>query len=160
VSEQTERLTIGEVARRSGVNASTVRYYESVGVLPEPQRASGGRRYTAGVLRQLAIIDVAQRAGFSLQEIRGLLASGDDEPASQRLRALADDKLPRVEALIERAQAAQRWLALASACRCDTLDVCALFDSGALGLRGDEGWPAGRGALTAIRGSSTAGSLK
>ena len=127
MSEQTEQLTIGEVERRSGVKATTLRYYETLGVLPAPARMSGQRRYTVDVLRRLAIVDVAQRAGCSLDEIADLLAAAD-EPASDRLRALAARKLPEIERLIERAQAVGRWLEVASACECRTLDVCALFD--------------------------------
>ena len=47
-----EELTISEVARRSGVPATTIRYYESIRVLPEPQRANGRRRYDAGELQR------------------------------------------------------------------------------------------------------------
>jgi MerR family redox-sensitive transcriptional activator SoxR len=144
MSEQTERLTIGEVARRAGVKATTLRYYESLGVLPEPERVSGQRRYTVDVLRRLEIIDVAQRAGCSLEEIRDLLGAAG-EPVSQRLRALAERKLPESEALIERARAVHRWLEAASACDCETFDVCALFDDRALGPRDRERRPAGRG---------------
>lgn len=151
MSEQSEQLSIGEVARRAGVKATTVRYYESLGVLPEPERVSGQRRYSADVLRRLAIIDVAQRAGCSLEEI-GELLSAADEPASQRLRALAEHKLPQIEALIERARAVHRWLEVASACDCETLDVCGLFDDHALGLRDHERSPVGRG-LTVIHAS-------
>jgi MerR family redox-sensitive transcriptional activator SoxR len=151
MSGQFEPLTIGEIARRAGVQATTVRYYESLGVLPEPERVSGQRRYTVDVLRRLAIIDVAQRAGCSLEEI-GELFTAADKPASRRLRALADHKLPQIEALIERAQAVHRWLEVASACDCDTLDVCGLFDGGALGLRDQERWPVGR-ALNVIHAS-------
>jgi MerR family redox-sensitive transcriptional activator SoxR len=149
MSEQAEQLTIGEVARRAGVKATTVRYYESLGVLPEPDRVSGQRRYTVDVLRRLAIIDVAQRAGCSLEEIRDLF-DAVDEPASQRLRALAEHKLPQLEALIQRARAVHRWLEVASACECDTLDVCGLFDDHALGLRDHERRPVGQSALTVI----------
>jgi MerR family transcriptional regulator, redox-sensitive transcriptional activator SoxR len=144
-----ERLTIGEVARRAGVKATTVRYYESLGVLPEPERVSGQRRYTADVLRRLAIVDVAQRAGFSLDEIAELFAAAD-APASEQLRAVAERKLPEIEALIARAQAVHRWLEVASACECRTLDVCALFDDSALGLREQQRWPVGRAALKVI----------
>ena len=144
-----ERLTIGEVSRRSGVKATTVRYYESLGVLPEPERVSGQRRYTVGVLRRLAIVDVAQRAGFSLEEIAELFAAAD-APAGEQLRTLAERKLPEIEALITRAQAVHRWLEVASACQCETLDVCALFDESALGLRDHQRWPVGRAALTVI----------
>jgi MerR family redox-sensitive transcriptional activator SoxR len=152
MSEQAEQLTIGEVARRAGIKATTVRYYESLGVLPEPDRVSGQRRYTIDVLRRLAIIDVAQRAGCSLDEIRELF-DAVDEPASRRLRALAERKLPQIEALIQRAQAVHRWLDVASACECDTLDACALFDDRALGLRDHERWPVGHSALTVIHTS-------
>jgi MerR family redox-sensitive transcriptional activator SoxR len=127
MSEQTQRLTIGEVARQAGVKASTLRYYESIGLLPAPDRVRGQRRYDGDVLQRLAVIDVAQRAGCSLEEIRELLDAAD-EPASQRIRALAARKLPEVEALIRRAEAMRRWLEAASACECETFDGCALFD--------------------------------
>ncbi|HEY7622629.1 MAG TPA: MerR family transcriptional regulator [Solirubrobacteraceae bacterium] len=143
-------LTIGEVARRSGVKASTLRYYESLGVLPEPERVAGQRRYTAEVLRRLAVVDVVQRAGFSLEEIRDLVSAAD-EPASRRVRALADHKLPQIEALIDRAQAVHRWLQAASACECETFDACSLFDDRA--LRDDERLPVGRSALLRTGGS-------
>ena len=64
-----EELTISEVARRSGVRATTIRYYESINVLPEPRRANGRRRYEPAILDRLAFIHVAQRLGFSLNEI-------------------------------------------------------------------------------------------
>ena len=152
MTEMQQRLSIGEVASQAGVKASTVRYYESVRVLPEPERVSGQRRYTVDVLRWLAIIDVAQRAGCSLEEIREFLSAAD-EPASERLRALAAHKLPEIDRLIERAQAVHRWLEVASACDCETLDVCGLFDDRALGLRDQERWPVGRTALTVIQAS-------
>ena len=61
-----ENLTISEVTRRTGVPASTLRYYESVGLLPAPARVSGHRRYGAEVLNQLAVIRLAQEAGFTM----------------------------------------------------------------------------------------------
>jgi MerR family redox-sensitive transcriptional activator SoxR len=94
-------MRIGEVARRAGVRVSRIRYYEEVGVLPEAERVSGQRRYDDRVLRRLAVIDVAQRAGLSLDEIRALLEHGDD-PMSARLRELAGRRLPEVDALIDR----------------------------------------------------------
>lgn len=53
-------LTIGQVADRAGVNASHIRFYERVGVLPQPERVSGQRRYREEVLHRLSIINVAQ----------------------------------------------------------------------------------------------------
>jgi MerR family transcriptional regulator, redox-sensitive transcriptional activator SoxR len=125
-------MTIGQVAARAGVRASRIRYYEDVGVLPEPERHAGHRRYTEDVLRRLSIVDVAQRAGLSLDEIRGLTQPGNGHRAGEDLRALADRKLPDVEALIERAQAMRRWLEIARSCDCATVDVCGLFVDPAL----------------------------
>ena len=122
-------LTIGQVARQAGLKTSAIRYYESVGLLPEPERESGQRRYGADTLRRLQVIDVAKRAGFSLDEARVLLATGrGGPPAHARMRELAERKLPEVDELIARAQAVRAWLVTASGCDCDTLDVCALFD--------------------------------
>jgi MerR family redox-sensitive transcriptional activator SoxR len=122
-------LTIGEVARRAGLNTSAIRYYEARGVLPEPVRESGRRRYTEETVRQLHVIEVAKRAGFTLDEARVLLATGDDgTPAFEPIRDLARRKLPDVEALIARAEAMRDWLQTATGCDCESLDVCALFD--------------------------------
>jgi MerR family redox-sensitive transcriptional activator SoxR len=123
-------LTIGEVAREVGLNTSAIRYYEALGVLPEPARVGGQRRYSAETVRRLQVIDVAKRAGFSLDEARVLLAADDgDGSAHEQLRELAQRKLPEVDALIERAQAMRNWLSVATGCGCETLDVCALFEA-------------------------------
>jgi MerR family redox-sensitive transcriptional activator SoxR len=121
------QMRIGEVARHAGVRVSLIRYYEEVGLLPEPERVSGQRRYDATVLRRLAVIDVAQRAGLSLEEIRDLLDHGND-PVNARLRELAARRLPEIDALIDRAQRVRAWLQQATSCGCDRIDDCALFD--------------------------------
>jgi MerR family transcriptional regulator, redox-sensitive transcriptional activator SoxR len=121
-------LTIGEVAQRAGLNVSAIRYYEAQGLLPEAPRVSGQRRYGEDTLARLGVIDVAKRAGFSLDEVRTLLTASDaGEPAHEQLRELARRKLPEVEELIARADAVRRWLTTATGCGCETLDVCALF---------------------------------
>jgi len=120
-----ESMSIGEVATRAGVRKSHIRYYEEIGVLPEPSRISGQRRYDESVLHRLSIVDVAQRAGLTLDEIREL--TGSIEPVAGRIHELADEKLPQVEALIARAQAVKRWLEVARGCDCSTVDVCGLF---------------------------------
>jgi MerR family transcriptional regulator, redox-sensitive transcriptional activator SoxR len=126
-------LTIGEVAARAGRNTSHIRYYERVGVLPQPERIAGRRRYGEDVLHRLAIIDVAQRAGFTLEEIRDLTGpSNQGVTAGQRIRELAERKLPDIETLIARAQAMKEWLELATTCDCETVDVCSLFTDPAL----------------------------
>jgi MerR family redox-sensitive transcriptional activator SoxR len=122
------RLTIGQVAERAGVNASRIRFYERVGVLPEPERIGGQRRYREEVLHRLSIIDVAQRAGLALEEIAPLTGPGNrSDDAGRHIRRLAGDKLPQVDALIARAQAVRHWLEVAQSCDCASVDVCGLF---------------------------------
>jgi DNA-binding transcriptional MerR regulator len=123
-----ETLSIGEVAERAGVNVSAIRFYERRGLLPEPERVNGQRRYTASAVKRLEIIASAKRGGFSLGEIKTLLASVDaGVPAHEQLRALASRRLPEVDAMIDHAQTMRGWLTVASSCRCETLDSCALF---------------------------------
>lgn len=122
-------LTIGDVAQASGKAASSLRYYERIGLLSAPARIGGRRRYPPEVLRTLAIIGTAQRAGLTLEEIRLLLASSPGDPAATRhLRQVAERKLPEVRALIERAEIVRRWLDAAAGCTCPSLDDCPLFD--------------------------------
>jgi DNA-binding transcriptional MerR regulator len=127
VSEGIGGLAIGEVAERAGMSASRIRYYEARGLLAQPERAAGKRRYTEDVFRRLAIIDAAQRVGFTLEEIRDLLGSRE-EPAHERLRQLALLKLPELDDLIARATSVRRVLKICSRCSCESIDVCRMFD--------------------------------
>ena len=121
-------LTIGQLAARAGVRTSHIRFYEKVGVLPEPERVSGQRRYRPEMAHRLSIIDVAQRAGLSLEEIAPLTGPANrSADASRHIRSLADEKLPNIDALIARAQAVKAWLQVAQACDCASVDVCGLF---------------------------------
>lgn len=129
MSSAAKSLTIGEVARATGRAASSIRYYERIGLIPAPARAGGRRQYPATVLRTLAVVDTAQRAGLTLEEIRLLLAaSPDDAAAIERLRQVAMRKLPELRALIERAELVRDWLEAAAECACPSLDDCPLFD--------------------------------
>jgi MerR family transcriptional regulator, redox-sensitive transcriptional activator SoxR len=124
-----ELFTIGEVVQRTGKAASTIRYYEEIALVSPPERISGRRRYPSEIVRELAIIDTAQRAGLSLQEIRLLLeASPDDRRSTERLREVAERKLPELNEAIARAQVVREWLEDAARCHCPTLDDCPLFD--------------------------------
>jgi MerR family transcriptional regulator, redox-sensitive transcriptional activator SoxR len=124
-----ESLSIGEVARLSGKAPSSIRYYEEIGLLEAPERISGRRRYPRTVERTLAVIETAQRAGLSLDEIRLLLeATRSDDAATERLRQVAEQKLPALREAIERAEIVHRWLEDAARCHCPTLDDCPLFD--------------------------------
>lgn len=122
-------LAVGEVARRSGKAPSAIRYYESIGLLDEPVRVSGRRRYPPEVVHSLAVIDTAQRAGLALDEIRLLLrASADDADGVEQLRQVAERRLPVLLEAIARAQLVREWLEQAAKCRCPTLETCPLFE--------------------------------
>jgi MerR family transcriptional regulator, redox-sensitive transcriptional activator SoxR len=125
-------MSIGEVAQRAGVRPSALRYYESIGVLPTPERENGRRRYDGEVLREvldrLAVVRVAQQAGFTISEIRMLLDGfSEDTPPSERWRVLAREKLPEVEALVERALGMKNLLERGLRCECLRLEDCALI---------------------------------
>lgn len=115
-------LSISEVAARTGLRPSALRYYEEAGLVTPAARVSGRRHYDDGVLDRLRVIACAQEAGFTIAEI-GELLSGEDEPPA-RWRALAERKLLEVDALIHKAQAARRLLAASLRCNCVTLDQC------------------------------------
>jgi len=121
-------LTIGELARLSGRRASAIRYYESRGVLPAPERISGKRRYARDAIQRLAVIETGQRAGLSLDEIKGLLDASPGDPRSvERLRAIAERRLPELDALKAHIELVTRWLEQAGACECPSLSECGLF---------------------------------
>jgi MerR family redox-sensitive transcriptional activator SoxR len=119
-------LTIGEVARRGGVRTSAIRYYEEAGLLEEPERVGGKRRYDEEALRRLALIRDAKRAGFTLGEIRTLLhgfPAGTE--AAQRWQALASEKLVEVDETIAQLRETRELLEEALRCECASLDECA-----------------------------------
>ena len=86
---------------------------------------------TRTFLHRLSVLDVAKQAGFSLEEIRLLFEASDGGvPAHTQLKALAQRKLPELDALIARATEVKGWLVATGDCTCDTLDACSLFDKG------------------------------
>ena len=120
-----EELTITEVARRAGVRATTIRYYESINVLPQPRRANGRRRYDPAILDRLAFIHVAQRLGFTLTEIVLLFEQRDMAvPLSECWQAMARAKLTDVERLIRHAREVRQTLISGLRCGCPNLHEC------------------------------------
>ncbi|MDX1648551.1 MAG: MerR family transcriptional regulator [Myxococcota bacterium] len=118
-------LRIGQVAARSGIAASAIRYYEREGLLPPPARRGGQRVYPESVLDRLALIDLAKRAGFTVAEMRRLLAGfARRTPPGERWRTLTRSKLAELDARIEEAQRMKRVLATVMRCRCPTLEDC------------------------------------
>jgi len=96
-------LKIGEIAERGGVNLQTIRYYEREKLLPEPPRlASGYRVYSDQTVRRVRFIKRAQEIGFTLAEIRELLAIRiNADRASSDIRTLAQAKIANIEGKIQ-----------------------------------------------------------
>jgi MerR family copper efflux transcriptional regulator len=113
MTTQTAALTIGTVARRVGVNIDTIRYYEREGLLPEPQRrASGYRSYGEGTVAQLRFIRRAKALGFTLEEIRELLAlSHDRQRGVKAVKQRAKARLAAIEQRIAELQRVRDGLA-------------------------------------------------
>ncbi|MET0225862.1 MAG: heavy metal-responsive transcriptional regulator [Dokdonella sp.] len=112
-------FTIGEIARRAGVGIDTVRYYERSELLPKPaRRASGYREYAIADVRRLRFIRRAKEIGFSLDEIRELLAlSSDRELGVRGIKARAQARLEETESRIRELQRVRAGLkALIAAC--------------------------------------------
>jgi MerR family redox-sensitive transcriptional activator SoxR len=120
-----EELTISEVARQAGIRPSAIRYYESINVLPLPNRVSGRRRYDAAILDRLAFIQVAQKLGFTLTEIQLLFHQQARETSlSENWQALARQKLAEVETVIEHARNVKKLLVRGLGCDCSDLSHC------------------------------------
>lgn len=131
-------LSIGEVARRTGVRTSALRYYEAAGLLPAPGRAGGRRWYDATAIRRIDVLRFAQQAGFTLQEIKVLFHGfSTDTPLSARWQALARRKLTELELLAARVRQMRRALQLALKCGCIRVEDCSLSPASILPPRRD-----------------------
>lgn len=120
-----EELTIGEVARRAGIRASAIRYYESVHLLPAPRRVYGQRRYSADILRRLSVIQLAQQVGFTVAEIRLLFESMENNTTTpSQWQTLAQQKLAEVDMLIHKAVNMRNMLLERLPCDCLNFDEC------------------------------------
>ena len=121
-------LTIGEVARRSGVAASALRFYEERGLIASERAGSGHRRYVRPVLRRIAFIVFAQRIGLTLDEIGAELAKLPPERAPSRRdwSRLASAWTSRIDQRIEELERLKLGLTECIGCGCLSLDRCPL----------------------------------
>ncbi|MBI2455716.1 MAG: helix-turn-helix domain-containing protein [candidate division NC10 bacterium] len=106
------RLAIGTLSKHTGTNVETIRYYERVRLLPAPPRSAGGYRlYGAGHLKRLSFIRRARALGFSLEEVRTLLALADERkrPCAE-VRVVAEAHLKDVRRKIADLEAMERVL--------------------------------------------------
>jgi MerR family transcriptional regulator, redox-sensitive transcriptional activator SoxR len=120
-------LSIGEVARRTGVRTSALRYYEDAGILPKPGRHNGRRIYDADTIRRIDVLRFAQHAGFTLGEIKILFHGfSATTPLSARWQKLARSKLAELETLREQIDGMKTALELGLKCGCLRIEDCRL----------------------------------
>jgi MerR family redox-sensitive transcriptional activator SoxR len=132
VSDDSNLLTIGEVARRSGVAASALRYYEQQGLISAERAGSGHRRFPRPVLRRIAFIVFAQRVGLTLEEIGVELAKlpHDRIPKRRDWSRLAAGWSARIEERIAELERLRSSLTECIGCGCLSLDRCRLANPG------------------------------
>ena len=115
-------LTIGQVASRTGLRVSAIRYYESRGLLPKASRIGGKRVYEGSVLERLAIIELAKTAGFHLDEIRATLQHATDAGPGVRWKMAARAKQDELDAELKRLLITKYVLTRMTTCSCATLE--------------------------------------
>jgi len=122
-----------------GLQASAIRYYEQIGLLPPAHRISGQRRYDTTAFYRLAVIQRARQLGFTLDEIRQLfLGFRPADHASERWQRLSRKKLDELEDQVRGIRTMQRLLRkMSQKCRCETLEQCGkgIFQSGCVPAR-------------------------
>ncbi len=121
-------ITIGEAARRSGVAASALRFYEERGLIASERRGVGHRRYPRSVLRRIAFIVFAQRIGLSLDEIGVELARlpADRAPTRSDWSRLSNGWAERIDQRIAELERLKAGLTECIGCGCLSLDRCRL----------------------------------
>ena len=128
----TDLLTIGEVARRSGVAASALRFYEERGLIESERAGSSHRRYPRAVLRRIAFIVFAQRVGLTLEEIGGELRKLPPGRAPTRAdwARLSSTWTERIDERIAELERLRAGLTECIGCGCLSLDRCQLANPG------------------------------
>jgi MerR family mercuric resistance operon transcriptional regulator len=125
-------VSIGELSDRTGVNIETIRYYERIGLLPPPPRSAGRHRLYENEHRQrLAFIRRARELGFSLDQVRALLAlSGKHGLACDEVKAITDEHIAEVRYKIRDLRKLDRILsALAARCRPSGVPDCPILEA-------------------------------
>jgi len=118
-------MTIGQVARKAGLRASAIRFYEKAGLIPRPGRSGGQRRYDDLILDRLALVEFAKKCGFTLDEIRRLFGGfRDSAPLSERVQDLAVRKVQELDDIVRGIQIMKTALSRAERCRCMDLAEC------------------------------------
>lgn len=119
------KLTIGQVARKTGLAASAIRYYEREGLIPAAPKEGGRRVYPSEILDRLALIELAKQAGMTIRESKRLFEGlSDRQPAAQAWEKMTGAKLLEIDERIASLTRMKRLLNLLASCECGTLDDC------------------------------------
>lgn len=126
-------MKIGDVAKRLGIPASAIRYYEKAGLIDPPERLSGKRDFSSGALVTLRFIQMCQAAGFTISEIRSLLEHYKEDSSKNGLwQPMVETKQKEIQKQIEELNQVDTVLGELMKCRCETIEQCvslALKDS-------------------------------
>ena len=127
-----KELSVGQVARRSGVAISTLHFYEAKGLIKSHRTVGNQRRYGSDVLRRIAVIRVAQDVGISLARIARALASlpGERTPTRHDWERLSTDWAVELDRRIEQMQKLRDGLSDCIGCGCMSIDRCPLRNPG------------------------------
>jgi DNA-binding transcriptional MerR regulator len=118
-------VKIGQLASRTSVNASAIRYYEKLSLIPVPYRTSGQRRYTDEAVHRVLLIRFARDMDFSLEEIKIFLSGHNDKtPVGKRWQKLAHLKIRQIDKTLVRAHRLKSLLEHLLQCRCASLREC------------------------------------
>lgn len=132
-------LTIGEVAERTGMATSALRYWEDLGLIHARRTTGHQRRYERATIRRVSFVRAAQRVGLSLEEIARALATLPEErtPTSRDWARLSRAWRPRLDEQISRLERLRDQLDSCIGCGCLSLSTCALHNpDDALAVRG------------------------
>jgi MerR family transcriptional regulator, redox-sensitive transcriptional activator SoxR len=136
-----EQLGIGEVAARSGMAASALRYYEDLGLIEATRTAGGARRFPRSVLRRLAVIRAARNVGLTLPEIRAALDTlpPGRPPTAKDWARLSQTWRDRLDEQISALSQLRDGLSSCIGCGCLSLERCALSNPGDVAARDGSG---------------------
>jgi MerR family redox-sensitive transcriptional activator SoxR len=128
MSSLANRVTIGELARRAGVETSALRYYEQLGLISSERTAGGQRRYARAMLRRVAFVRAAQAVGLSLGEVRVALARLPDErtPTKADWNKVSATWIRRIDQRIAELERLRETLNSCIGCGCLSLRTCRL----------------------------------
>ena len=153
VSKLPDSLSIGQVAQRSGISHTALRFYEDSGLITAERTAGNQRKYPRAVLRRLAFIRTAQRVGLTLEQIRGALDTLPDgrSPTKSDWAKLSHSWRTELDARIDSLQRLRDRLTSCIGCGCLSLRSCGLYNAddqmAVLGPGAPKLRPAGEGGV-------------